>query len=343
MFWKIFEKNIKQILNTQKKLEEHDIIAKTSSQSKSYNDIFVEKYREAEPSFMLDEKKSFLLHYLHHRKIEWEIDKSVQALFDDYKRVISDLRKYGYLMDDNHSFFLEEMNVTDLKTISKSLSLPAFGKKIDLIERIVNNTTPEERAAICPDLYYVLTPSGLKVDEEYTKNKRTQNILLKDNMFKDIQSKMYEQTALTKSNAYSKEVIAPGIGIDWSDTEAMKKHAQLEQQLLREYDFSDLDNSDDYKEILFQILYYDNEIEHNLLASIEKFITTCEEKINCPDLEIFFQNKGFFPSESKKIFVYLDTKRFNIFQQNMRRILKNEKYFPLPKGEFHVSDKTINF
>lgn len=290
----------------------------------------------------LNEKEIFLLHYLHHRKIAWKIDQPVKDLFSDYREAISKLKKSGYLSEDNHSAFLDEMSISDLKNILKSISLPVSGKKAELIERIIKHTTPEQRANICPDLYYALSPAGKAVDESYKASKKALQNNLKEKVFSEIKSQSYEQAALAKAAVYSKETMPPGIGVDWSDTENIRENSQKEQNLIREYDFSDLSNSNDYKELLFQTLYYDNEIEHNLISSIKKFVMPCAEKIICPDIENFFQNKGYSPNEEEKVYTYLLTKRFNAFQLNMQKTLKSSKYRPLPKGDFYLSNQTIS-
>ncbi len=48
------------------------------------------------------------------------------------------------------------------------------------------------------------------------------------------------------------------------------------------------------------------------------------------------------PSEIHKVFVYLDTKRFNTFQIQNQKFFKDKKYQPLPIGEFKVMDSTIS-
>ena len=293
-------------------------------------------------AFSLEKKEIFLLHYLHHRKIKQGIDLPVKELFKDYNRTISSLKERGYLKDDEHSFFLQEMNISDLKMILKKLSLPTFGKKIDLITRIVENTTSEERATMCSDLYYVLTSKGVEVDNEYIQNRKIQNENLKRTLLQEIKSGNYEQAAIIQANEYAQMPIPPGIGIDWTDLQKIQDSSKYTQNRLRKYDFSDINNSKNYKEILFQILYYDTVIENNLFVSISQFIDSEREKIDCPSIEKFFKEKGYMPTEVEKIFVYLDTKRFNEFQTNMRKTLKNEKYHPLPKGIFHISDQTIN-
>lgn len=293
--------------------------------------------------FTLDENMIFLLHYLRHRKIKWGIDFRVRELFENYEKTISVLKVYGYLEDDNHFEFLKEMNVADLKAVSKKFQLSTSGVKKDLIKRIIDNTTPEQRAQICSDQYYVLTAAGIKVDEEYVRNKKEQNRTMQKDFLQETKRSNYEHASLIKANTYSQMPIPPGIGIDWKNTREVRQRSRFEQTRLRNFDFSDLNNSEDYKEILLQILYYDNEIGHNLFASISKFITPENERIVCPELEKFFEGKNYIPTEAEKIFVYLDTKRFNEFQTNMRKTLKNEKYRLLPKGTFHISDQTIDF
>lgn len=294
-------------------------------------------------NFVLDEKKVFLLHYLRHRKINWATDTRIKNLFEDYEKVISDLKEHGYLRDDDHFGFLEEMGVADLKIVSKRFNLPSSGCKKELIERIINNTTPEQRANVCTDQYFILTSSGLEIDKEYIQNKKMQNANLKETFLQEVKSGNYVRAALERADAYSQMLVPLGIGVDWSNNEEIQNHSKSEQKRLKNYDFSDLNNSDAYKEILFQILYYDDEIEHNLFTSISKFINSEGERINCPDMEFFFKEKNYMPTETEKIFVYLDTKRFNEFQLGMQKTLKSEKYRPLPKGEFHISDQTIDF
>ena len=293
--------------------------------------------------FALDENMIFLLHYLRHRKIKWGIDFRVRELFENYEKAISDLKVYGYLEDDNYFEFLKEMNVADLKVISKKFQLSTSGVKKDLVKRIIDNTTPEQRAQICSDQYYVLTAAGIKVDEEYVRNKKEQNRALQKDFLQETKHSNYEHATLIKANTYSKMPIPPGIGVDWTNKEEIHKQSKSEQKRLRKYDFSDLNNSEAYKEMLFQILYYDNEIGNNLFTSISKFTGPENEHIDCPEIEKFFEGKGYRPTEAEKIFVYLDTKRFNEFQINMQKTLKSEKYRPLPKGVFHISDQTISF
>lgn len=216
------------------------------------------------------------------------------------------------------------------------------GKKADLIERIIENTTPEERTAICPDLYYVLTERGLKVDEEYIKGQKEKNIQLKATIIEKIKARQYELSYIEMAKAYQKEPIPPGSGIDWNDIDCVRNLARKEQVRLRTFDFSDLNNTELYKEFLFQVLYYDVQIEHNLFASITAISPPNEEKISCPALETFFEKKAFSPTEVKKVFTYLVTKRFNHLQLSMRETLRNDKYTPLPNGEFNISDDTIS-
>ena len=71
------------------------------------------------------------------------------------------------------------------------------------------------------------------------------------------------------------------------------------------------------------MLYYDIEIEHNLFKSITKYMHLCNEILDCPDLECFFQRRCYNPIESEKIFVYLDTKRYNALQVHMNSLCQD--------------------
>lgn len=289
----------------------------------------------------LTDKEKFLLHYLRNRQIKWGIDESVKNLFGSYGQVIYNLEQSGYLITDNHSYFLEILSISDLKVILKDLTLSVIGKKKELIDRIKENTTEDQREKICSDSYYVLTEKGIEVDEKYKATKRMENKTLKEIVKQKIETGNFTQASLEKGASYSKAVIAPGIGVDWTDTNEIQRRSEVQQERLKNYDFSDLNNSKAYIELLFKTLYYDIEIEHNLHISISEIVMQSEEKLNCPALDKFFIKKGFMPSEQDKVFVYLDTKRFNAFQNNMKALLKKEKYSPLPEGKYKIEDRTI--
>lgn len=290
---------------------------------------------------MLGEKETFLLHYLHHRKLEWKIDDPVKSLFSNYQNTISDLKKDGYLKDDDHSFFLEEMTIPDLKKILIDKSLTTSGKKKDLIKRILENTSSKERASICSDQYYVLTEKGLEINKIYCEKQKLQDLELKEYIANIIAAGKYTLASIEKAKAYSQYVIPPGIGIDWSNIEQVIISSEKNQLHVRQFDFSDLRNSASFKETLFKMLYYDIEIEHNLFKSITKYMHLCNEILDCPDLECFFQRRCYNPIESEKIFVYLDRKRYNALQVHMNNLCQDKKYTALPKGIFHISDQTI--
>lgn len=290
----------------------------------------------------LTEKEIFFLHYLRNRQIEWKIDTPVKRLFDNYQDVLSKLYQCNYLKIDNHSYFLEVMSTTQLKKILRSFQLPVSGKKQDLICRIIEHTTADDRAKICPTLYYVLTAKAIEIDEKYKQIKHDENIALKNLMLQKINNGQYIEAFLERAKIYSHQIIPPGIGIDWSDTAKIQKQAADELDKLRQYDFSDLNNTEHYKELLIKALYYDT-IEQNLFSSIRLLVLPDEENLKCPALDIFFQKKKIPTNEIYKVFVYLDTKRFNAFQKDMNTFLKKDLYKLLPAGDFKITDSTISF
>lgn len=289
----------------------------------------------------LTEKEIFFLHYLRNRQIEWKIDEPVKRLFDNYQDVLSKLYQCNYLKIDDHSYFLEVMSIAQLKKILRNLQLPIAGKKEDLICRIVENTTADERVKICPVLYYVLTSKAIEIDEKYKQIKHDENIALKKIMLQKINNGQYIEAFMERAKIYSQQIIPPGIDIDWSDTSKIKKQATDELNKLHQYDFSDLNNTERYKELLIKALYYDN-IEQNLFSSIRLLVLPDKETLKCPALDIFFQKKKIPTNEIYKVFVYLDTKRFNAFQKNMNIFLKKDSYQPLSAGDFKISDNTIS-
>lgn len=291
----------------------------------------------------LTDKERFLLHYLRNRQISWGIDAPVKKIFGDYARVIQDLKHDGYLIDDDNSYFLETKSVAELKNILKELSLSQIGKKDELIKRIKAHTSNTQREKICSELYYVLTDKGIAEEKKYWVQKKNSDSRLKETVYNKISNGNFVEASQKIGEVYSKAIIPPGIGIDWNDKERIDLRTKAELDRIKEYDFSDLENSYSFIEILTKILYYDKTIEHNLQSSITQFISLTDESLHCKDLDNFFQEKNYTPSESDKLFVYLDTKRYNAFQNNMRTLLKKSQYKPLPKGVFNISDSTILF
>lgn len=290
----------------------------------------------------LSDKERFLLHYLKDRQIDWEIDESVKKLFRHCGRIIQDLKIAGYLVDDDHSYFLETKSIPELKDILKKLSLPQNGKKSELIERIKSHTSSVDRKEICSNLYYVLTDKGLMEEQKYWTHKKDSDYALKECVFQKISEGKYIEASQAMGNIYSKEILPPGIGTDWNDKVGIESRAKAAIDRIRNYDFSDLNNSYAFIEVLVKILYYDSIIEHNLQSSIFQFMSLLYEDIQCEKLDIFFQGKDYTPSESQKLFVYLDTKRYNAFQNHMRLLLKKNTYKPLPDGVFNINDATIS-
>ena len=203
----------------------------------------------------LTDKERFLLHYLKNRQISWGIDAPVKKLFGDYARVIQDLKNDGYLIDDDNSYFLETKSVAALKNILKELSLSQVGKKDELIKRIKAHTSNTQREEICSELYYVLTDKGIAEEKKYWVQKKNSDSILKETVYNKISNGNFVEASQKIGEVYSKAIIPPGIGIDWNDKERIDLRAKAELDRIEEYDFSDLENSYSFIEILTKILY----------------------------------------------------------------------------------------
>lgn len=289
----------------------------------------------------LTNKERFFLHYLRNRKMDWHIDAPVKDLFPNYKETISNLKENGYLTRDNHSYFLETMTIPELKNILKSLALPVSGKKAELTQRIIQNTSESQRKEICPDLYYVLTEKGILEEESYFSEHKKQNLQLKENILSLIKKGDFREAVYCMCESYAKEIIAPGIGIDWNDKEAIWNTKQKKLVKLQKYNFPDLDNSESFKQLLIKCLFYKILIEHELWKAIALFIDETNEILSCKSLSLFFEQYNYTPTESQKWYTYLSTKLFNIYQDNMHQVLKNESYEALPDGIYNISETTI--
>jgi len=289
----------------------------------------------------LSNKERFLLHYLRNRQVDWGIDKPVMKLFEHCGRIIQDLKYAGYLIDDDYSYFLEVMDLPKLKALLKAMSLPTSGCKAELISRIKLNTSDIQRRAICSDLYYVLSESGLLEAEKYFSETKTRNQKLKNDLLLLIKKGMFKDAVYCMCESYEKEVIPPGIDTDWSDKESIWNSQQKGLALIKNYNWADLKNTDEFKQLLIRCMFFDSLIEHNLSKTIDLFLTDTTESLYCISLSTMFEKYDYTPTEPEKWFTYLDTKRYNAHQINMRNLLGKEEYRPLPDGEFNINESTI--
>ena len=289
----------------------------------------------------LTSKEQFLLHYLKNRKTNQKIDEPVESLFPDYKQAIQNLELSGYLIRDNHSYFLETLTLNDLKQILHDLLLPVSGKKAELIERILNHTSEEQRALICPDLYFVLTENGICEEERYFSEYKERIYYMREKVLTKIKNGYFKEAVYCMCDSYANEVIPPGIGIDWNDKKQIWKSREKDLVEIQNYDWSDLNNTLEFIQLLVKCMFYENLIEHQLWNSINLFIGEALETISCNTLLLFFQKHTYTPNESEKWYTYLSTKRYNSFQESMRNILQDDSYHPLPLGEFSVTAPTI--
>lgn len=317
-----------------------------------------EEICDFEDDFVLDEKYKFLLHYLHARKKEWKIDEPVKDLFGDIAFAKNQLYRNGYLVEDHHTFFLQCMSVPELRALCKNCGLKTSKNKAELIEDIIEQTTEEERKTICDEEYYVLSPSGLKIDDEYKKKRKQETIDVKRCVENKVREGDYIGATLLKASFYSKMVIPPGIGVDWSDKVRIEESAKNRLMDLRKIDYSDLENTKQYKENLLKALYYDQDIENDLWKSIELFIDDTGEKISCSRIDEFFKKKGYVASEKCKVYFYLDAKRYNLYIDNVNKFSEEaskrqgkmskgeigySKQKKLEPGEYRISDATIEY
>lgn len=290
----------------------------------------------------LSDKERFLLHYLKNRQIKLGLDEPVKTLFAHCGQTIQNLKLAGYLTNDDHSYFLETKSIPELKTILNGLSLSVTGKKQDLIERIKKHTSEVQREKICPDLYYVFTEKGTIEDDKFNTQQRQHGKQLKENILSFINQGDYKGAVFYMCEAYSQEIIPPGVGTDWGNKEQIWNNQQKMLNQLQEIDWEDLNNSEEFKHILIKCLYYDWLIEHELWKSIDLFINNTDELLNCESLSVFFKHNKYEPSESQKWYTYLATKRYNLYQKNMQETLKNPAYKFLLPGEFSVDKITID-
>ena len=208
---------------------------------------------------MLDKNTEFLLHYLGQRDVKWKIDKPVIDLFGGKKQTqerIKFLYDEGYLVEDDHSYFLTRSNISQLKEILKGLSLSDKGKKQDLIDRIIENTTAEQRNKICPDLFYVLTDKAQEINDAYMAKQRENNRQYKAAILSSTLSGDIHAAEVATAEYNSRSIIQPA-GVDWMDENEINRSVKNYKERFRFYDFSDLNNSPNYKDMLCRILYYE--------------------------------------------------------------------------------------
>ena len=283
----------------------------------------------------LTDNEVFLLHYLNHREINWSIDSPVIDLFSNIDDTISKLKNLGYLQDDNHIEFLREGTVKDLKQILKDLGLKTSGNKESLVLRVIENTTIEQRASISSTLYYSLTTKGKDVDNKYKLRRKEESEKLKRNMARLIHEDEYQKAVNLMGRVYSSYPIPPGIGTGWSDPATLHHVASTALKTTTFLDFSDLSNSDNYKQILRKIMFFEETIGHNISNSIDMFSDYLNEALKCQKLEDFLFRKNANLdkiTERVKISIYLSTKRYIYNSQSLDNNWEN-----LKEGDFLIS------
>jgi hypothetical protein len=160
---------------------------------------------------------------------------------------------------------------------------------------------------------YILSLKGKEIADGYFAEYKAKNKKMLADVAEAIRAGNYEESFYIHAKRYCENVVPPGIGTNWSDMNYVRESARKELEHLRKINFDDLNNSDEFKEYLFKNAVYDAKA-----TSIFDDLFPMEEKINCPDLELFLQKRNAVISENNKRYIYLFTKisRNNLISVN---------------------------
>ena len=124
----------------------------------------------------------------------------------DRAKTIDKLKRIGYLTLASHEAAIRKATIPTLKKVLETYSLPAKGKKIELVQRVIENISKDACLKHFPATYWALTQKAVdlleaeaaKNREEYRKNidliRNGQIETLKRKMYPDIMNLPFAET-----------------------------------------------------------------------------------------------------------------------------------------------------
>lgn len=226
------------------------------------------------PKFKIDKELEFLSHIDGRGKDG--VSNYYKSQFEDYDKIINLFFEKGYL-EQNLELSLSSFTIVDLKDLLKKNSLKLTGNKVELIDRVIKNI-PEKDIVSNPKYKhkYILTDSGKDRLKGYFGEKENYN-------------------------DYRDEIIFQ---------EELKKDLPHKTILI---DFGDLDNSEEFKSLLLKNILLCQYHGYVYNSMIIKIISSTNERLNCPDLDLFLQNPDgrharIVESYEDKLLLYLISK-----------------------------------
>lgn len=241
----------------------------------------------------MSENFGLLLHYLDFRNKDFKIDADIKQIMKSNNTSIEKLYKDGYLVYDDHTGFLYDSTMPQLKDILKSLDMSTSGKKEELIQRIIYNTTESQRENISNKTYYILSPLAKEIADKYFNDQK----LKRDMKIRDIISSIHENKMIEACLIYKE---TDNVISDEHSIESAQKHIDH----IRQISFDDITNDIDYKKALYRALIL-NSFFNMLGEAIMEFVPL-DIHLECKKLDTFLPEK--YITEYQKVYIYLRDK-----------------------------------
>jgi len=108
-----------------------------------------------------------------------------------------------------------KFKVSELKDMLRKRFLPVSGRKIDLIQRLVQVDIEGMKQAVTGLEVLVCTEEGRKIAEEYLANERAKRSKVEQQVMEYLRRRKFKDASVTVASYEAEQVFPRGMGIDW--------------------------------------------------------------------------------------------------------------------------------
>jgi len=138
------------------------------------------------------------------------------ALGEGPERAIKRFLKEGMLTQADLTAQLDyKFKVSELKDMLRKRGLPVSGRKIDLIQRLVQADPEGMKQAVTGLKVLVCTKEGRKIAEEYLASERAKRSKVEQQVMEYLRRRKFKDASVTVASYEAEQVFPRGMGIDW--------------------------------------------------------------------------------------------------------------------------------
>jgi len=138
------------------------------------------------------------------------------ALGESPEQAIKRFLKQGMLTQADLIAQLDyKFKVSELKSMLRRRGLPVSGRKIDLIQRLVQADPEGMKQAVTGLKVLVCTEDGRKIAEEYLAGERAKRSKVEQRVMEYLRRRKFKDASMTVASYEAEQVFPRGIGIDW--------------------------------------------------------------------------------------------------------------------------------